>query len=56
MSGKNHTGETKVIFNLDKKLAAELDEMLLDYGYNNRSEYLRSQIIVDVQDYKKSKK
>jgi len=56
MSNANHEGQTKVMVWVDDNLVKDLDKMLSEYGYNSRSEYLRSQIIVDVQDYKKSKK
>lgn len=56
MSNANHEGQTKVMVWVDDNLVKDLDKMISEYGYNSRSEYLRSQIIVDVQDYKKSKK
>jgi metal-responsive CopG/Arc/MetJ family transcriptional regulator len=55
MSNANHDGETKLTFWIDTKTVEEFDKILTEYGYKSRAEWLRAQLRVEIDDYRKLK-
>lgn len=53
MSDKNHIGQQKVLFWIDRELLEKLDQAIIRNGYISRAEWFRTMVRKEILDYEK---